>query len=299
MTYNLPAMNDSEQAEGAPARSSGIGLTDPSPETGSSGRIGAIGLFDSNAHPDIGSSPPSDNLAPSSDGYQNYVDAARSVGFTGGCAVALPGTDPHSHFERCRAEPFLTPVAPWTTTSSGKAGSAVQDLAEFGYRAVKVHPRRGGPAVGSEEFLEVVRSAADHDMVVFVCTYPFGRADQRLGDTLLNDLEIAVAAAPTTRLVLLHGGSVDLLRYMEFCRANDHLLLDVSLTLMKYRGSSLDDDLRFVFSSFDRRTCIGSDYPWYQPAEIVERAAELLAEVDDERCRNILRGNLEAYLGPS
>ena len=299
MTYILSAMDDSERTVGASARPSEIELTDPPPETVNGDRIGAIGLFDSNAHPDIGSTPPSDDQAPSSDGYQDYIDAARSVGFTGGCAVALPGTDPHSHIERCRAEPFLTPVAPWTTTSSGKAGSAVRDLAGLGYRAVKVHPRLGGPAVGSEEFLEVVRSAADHDMVVFVCTYPFGRADQRLGDTLLNDLEIAVAAAPTTRLVLLHGGSVDLLRYMEFCRANDHLLLDVSLTLMKYQGSSLDADLRFVFSSFDRRTCIGSDYPWYRPAEIVERAAELLAEMDDERCRNILRGNLEAYLGPS
>jgi predicted TIM-barrel fold metal-dependent hydrolase len=274
-------------------------VTDPRPETSSGDRIGDTGLFDSNAHPNIGSSPPSDDQAPSLDGYKDYVEAARSVGFTGGCAVALPGTDPHSHFERCRAEPFLTPVAPWTTTSSNKVGSAVRDLVDLGYRALKVHPRLGGPAVRSREFLEVVRSAADHDMVVFVCTYPFGKADQRLGDTLLNDLEVAVAAAPTTRLVLLHGGSVDLLRYMEFCRANDHLLLDVSLALMKYRGSSLDNDLWFVFSSFDRRTCIGSDYPWYQPAEIVGRPAELLAEVDDERCRNILRGNLEAYLRPS
>ena len=72
-------------------------MTDPLLETGNGDRIGAIGLFDSNAHPDIGSVPPSDDQTPFSDGYQDYVDAARSVGFTGGCAVALPGTDPHSH----------------------------------------------------------------------------------------------------------------------------------------------------------------------------------------------------------
>jgi hypothetical protein len=298
MTYIMSAMNDGKRTLGASAGPSGIELINSPLGTDNSDRIRAIGLFDSNAHPDIGSSPLLDSDAPSSDGYRDYVDSARSAGFIGGCAVALPGTDPLSHFERCRSEQFLVPVAPWTRTSSLKAGSIIQSLADLGYQAVKVHPRRGGPAVGSQEFLEVVRAAADHEMVVFVCTYPFGRADQRLGDTLLNDLEAAVAAAPTTKLVLLHGGSVDLLRYMEFCRANDHLMLDVSLTLMKYRGSSLDDDLRFVFSSFDRRTCIGSDYPWYRPAEIVDRAAELLSEVDDHRCWNVLRGNMEAYLQP-
>ena len=130
---------------------------------------------------------------------------------------------------------------------------------------------------------------------VIVVEEVLSAADVSVGQ---QELEAAVAAAPTTKLVLLHGGSVDLLRYMEFCRANDHLMLDVSLTLMKYRGSSLDDDLRFVFSSFDRRTCIGSDYPWYRPAEIVDRAAELLSEVDDHRCWNVLRGNMEAYLQP-
>ena len=65
-------------------------------------------------------------------------------------------------------------------------------------------------------------------------------------------------------MVLLHGGDVQLLRYAELVRFNANLILDLSLTIMKYAGSSLDADLSFLFREFDRRICIGSDHPAIQ-----------------------------------
>lgn len=256
----------------------------------------ADGVFDANAHPDIGTSPSSRTGKFGGNSYRQYVETARVAGFVGACAVALPQTDPVDHFEQCRQTGFLTPVAPWRSVGPRRVGRNVQSLARLGYRAIKVHPRLGGPALGSREFRSIAQASHDNGCVLFVCTYPLGRAGQGLGDSLLADLEVAVAAAPATRMVLLHGGAVDLLRYIEFCRANEHLLLDLSWTLMKYAKSSIDEDLAYAFSSFDSRVCVGTDYPWYSPSEVLDRLGPMLRDLDAVKRSNILHANIEDYL---
>ncbi len=249
-----------------------------------------LGLFDSNAHPDASQT--------GGTGYREYVEAAHRSGFVGACAVGLPGTDPEEHLRHCRESDFLTAVAPWQSIGIFQQRRTLQDLHALGYRALKVHPRWGGPAVGSREFRQLLRCADDLDMVVFLCTYPFGSAKLGLGDRLLHDLDSAIAAAPNTRLVLLHGGAIDLLRWIEFCRANEHLLLDLSHTLVKYAGSSLDDDLAFAFANFDRRICVGTDHPYYSIDVVVCRLELFLGDIPEHKRQNILRRNIEDYLAP-
>ena len=248
-------------------------------------------LFDANAHPEIGEHQ-------TYRGYDDYVATATEAGFIGACAVGLPGTDPREHLAHCQKTGFLTPVAPWQSTGILRQQRAIRYLHSLGYRALKVHPRWGGPAVGSREFRQLLSCAHDHDMVVFLCTYPFGSAPLRLGDRLLHDLELAIGAVPDARLVLLHAGAVDLLRYIEFCRANEHLLLDLSLTLVKYSGSSLDDDLAFAFSHFDRRICVGTDHPYHSIDEVVQRLKFFLEDLPEDKRQNVLHRNIEAYLVP-
>jgi predicted TIM-barrel fold metal-dependent hydrolase len=249
-----------------------------------------IGLFDSNAHPDFSDSDGS--------GYQSYVEAARTSGFVGACAVGLPGTDPRQHMLRCRESGFLTPVAPWRSTGIRSQRRALRNLHELGYHALKVHPRWGGPAVGTREFRRLLQIATGFDMVVFLCTYPFGNARSRLGDRLLDDLDTALASTPDARIVLLHGGAVDLLRYIEFCRANDQLLLDLSHTLVKYPGSSLDDDIAFAVKHFDRRVCVGTDHPYYAIGDVVDRLAFFLRGLPEDKQQNVLRHSIENFLNP-
>ena len=33
------------------------------------------------------------------------------------------------------------------------------------------------------------------------------------------------------------------------------------MTMQKYRGSSIEQDIKFLFRTFDERICIGSDHP--------------------------------------
>ena len=256
-----------------------------SPVDGSKGPV--VPFFDANAHPD---------MELEGCGYEAYVMDAERAGLVGACAVALPETDPAVHMARCREAGLFTPVAPWKSTGRRRLRRSLLELVNLGYRALKVHPRLGGPSIGSSEFRQLAKIAEQFSFTIFLCTYPFGNAKQGLGDQLLSDLERVVREAPTLRLVLLHSGGVDLMRYIEFSRANDHLLLDLSLTLLKYQESSIDNDLSFAFHHFDRRICVGTDYPYYSIRQVASRLEHFVHDLPTEKRDNVLSNNLKSYL---
>ena len=263
--------------------------------TGGTGneRHGKAPLFDTNAHPDEAIRR---GLISS---YGAFAERARGLGWIGAAAVALPETDPRFHARMCAEDPdFFFPVAPWRSGASGDVVRRFSVLVDAGFRAVKVHPRFGGPAFSSDEFRQLAACSASSQTVLFVCTYPFGPARSRLGDHILDDLEQALADNPGLRLVLLHGGGPDLLRYAEFARANPaEVLIDLSLTLMKYRGSSIDLDIAFLVEMFDQRISFGSDYPWYTPEEVAQRVAYFVKDTSQEKAANSAHHSAMNFLG--
>ena len=78
-----------------------------------------------------------------------------------------------------------------------------------------------------------------------------------------------------------------MLRYIEFARANENIVLDLSFTMMKYMRSSLDDDLKFAFRNFDRRIVIGSDAPEFSPQAVASRFDELAEGASESQRENI------------
>ena len=73
-----------------------------------------------------------------------------------------------------------------------------------------------------------------------------------------------------------------------------NLILDVSFTLMRYAGSSIDLDIRFLCETLDQRVTVGSDFPEYVPADARARIAALADGVASDKLQNILFRNLEA-----
>jgi predicted TIM-barrel fold metal-dependent hydrolase len=102
---------------------------------------------------------------------------------------------------------------------------------------------------------------------------------------------------PRLKVVLLHGGGVDLLRYAELVRANDNYLLDLSLTLCKYAGSSVDLDIGFLFRRFDRRICVGADFPDFDYLTFRERVEHFASSVDQDKASHATYQNLERLFG--
>jgi predicted TIM-barrel fold metal-dependent hydrolase len=170
-------------------------------------------------------------------------------------------------------------------------------IAALGFRGVKVHPRLARWTPTADGLGSLFRAAAANGLPVLYCTYRHAPIASYPGEDPFYVLVRALQCAPGARVILMHGGDVELLRYAELVRFNENLLLDLSFTMLKYRGSSLDADLAFLLSRFDRRICVGTDHPELGHEELRERFDELTAGLEREKVENAAFRNIQAFLG--
>lgn len=244
------------------------------------------GFFDSH-----GGLPP----GPLAAGVAGYAAALAAAGASEACIQALPGHAPEAFCRALQNHPGWLPIPAWPSADAPVAAE-LDRFRRLGAVGLHLHPRACGVSPDSPLLGEILQGAAARDLVVFFCSYGFAPAAQRLPPDPLPGLSAAMAGAPGLRLVLLHGGGVDLLHHAEFVRANPGTLLDLSFTLMKYAGSSIDLDIGFLCRSFDQRLCLGSDFPDYTPAAVLARLQQLCPELPPAKLQNILGSNLRRLL---
>ena len=71
------------------------------------------------------------------------------------------------------------------------------------------------------------------------------------------------------------------------------------MTILKYDGSSVDRDISYLFKNFDKRICVGSDYPEWSYKQLEKKLIVLGEVTSEEKLKNIYYGNLEKILGLS
>lgn len=216
------------------------------------------------------------------------------------CAVSMPNDtnlDPVKFYQHACASGRFFPVAPVTVLS--EIDQEVQNYSRIGYRAIKVHPRLLGTDFDSNKLRQILASAQKHDMAVFYCTYQVPYFQGREGYLSNDHLVDSLARYPEVKVVLLHGGAYDVMRYAELVRRNENLLLDLSFTLLRYHGSSLDRDFSYLFRTLDQRICIGSDAPDFSQEQLRRRFAEIEEGLSATKAENIAHRNLARFLGVS
>lgn len=255
-----------------------------------------IPLFDSLTHPTVDGGW----LATSRDArVAPLLEALRASGFAKACAVGLAGTNGYDHAAfaaLCRPHEALVPVAGIDPRAPDLLAQldAVRDL---GFRAIKLHPRLSGFALDDAALETALAGARDRELPVMLCTYLHAPIERYPASDPLYALAATLKRVPGVRMILVHGGDVDLLRWAQLARHDERLLLDVSYTMMKYEGSSLDADLRYLFSSFHRRICIGSDHPEWPHAQVRERFERLTTGLSDEARSDAGHRSLARFLG--
>lgn len=253
-------------------------------------------ILDSLAHPTLTGDW---SKHPGSCSFAQLARALTEAGYLGACAIGMAGVEGYEHqafIAACRPYPQLIPIAGFDPVDDA-AQERLAELKALGFRGIKIHPRYSGMTRHLAALAGVVRAAGEQGLVVFLCTYLHGPLAAYPRHDPLYDIVELLEQAPATRVVLVHGGDVNLMRYAELVRFNGNLLLDLSLTMMKYIGSSLDLDLRFLFASFDRRICIGTDFPEYTPAEVRARFEDLAGTLPPDKRANIAHANLASFLG--
>jgi predicted TIM-barrel fold metal-dependent hydrolase len=224
------------------------------------------------------------------------------VGVRRALAIGIPGIGAYDEQAYVKAISLwgdrLLPVACVDPEKMQVAGSALKylrKLKSLGYIGVKIHPRLHRLPRPTEVMVAVVRGAADSGLLPLVCTYSYGgvSADRGWRVEEIAELLEKTDACP---VVLLHGGGVRLMEMSEVVRAYLNTLLDLSFTMLKYEGSSLDADLRFLCARFDRRICVGSDSPDFSMKDLRRRIAGLCAGLPLEKVAAIAHGNLDRQL---
>lgn len=184
------------------------------------------------------------------------------------------------------------------------SGVALRDLTEAqisdkiellkskGFLGIKIHPRFSEVSLLSDEVNYALEYADKYNMPVMICTIQ-RPPSKPLGRPLYDVIHELCDNHQNTKMILLHGGYYELLATSEIVRPYENVLLDLSCTIMRFKETSIMDDIRFLFKSFDRRICVGSDFPEYtfsQVRTIVESNVS-----NDEKLANILGGNLTRF----
>lgn len=229
------------------------------------------------------------------------LDAALETnGYAFACAIGMWGMDSYEHAAyAAAARPFsrLVPVAGFKPIAGMNFMQEMADLRDMGFRGIKLHPRFSRLNIADPLIAAAMEAAGQLGLTVFWCTFLHDTIDRWQEADPLLALVHQLKAAPSARVILLHGGDVDLLRYMQLVRFNDRLLLDLSHTIAKYPGSSLDADIQFLFRQFDRRICLGTDWPQFSHSHLRELYERHAHGLPVDKRSNIACRNLESFLG--
>jgi predicted TIM-barrel fold metal-dependent hydrolase len=169
------------------------------------------------------------------------------------------------------------------------------EIKKLGYKGLKIHPRFAQLSITDKRVIKIIKICSDYGLIVLLCTYFCGSTKT---DTLnsLQSLRELLIEIGENKILLLHGGTVNLLSTIEICLPYPKVLVDLSYTLCKYEGSSIDLDIRWAFNNFDRRLCIGSDYPEFSIKKLRERFDYFSEDICLEKIENIAYKNITNFL---
>ncbi len=222
---------------------------------------------------------------------QNNICGAFAVGMQG-----IGGYDEDAFLQMItdNGKNKLFPIAFYTFGEKNNE-TIYQDLLAIkskGYTGIKLHPRVGDFSMNDTRLPYVINVANELGLVVLLCTYFYNNQVGCSANTIDSLSEMLAHLSSTSKVILLHGGGVRLLEMMEIVRAFPNTLLDLSLTMCKYAGSSLDIDIQFLFKQFDRRVCVGTDHPEISHKQLRERFNFFASNTSIEKAENIAYKNI-------
>lgn len=177
----------------------------------------------------------------------------------------------------------------------GGINTYISRIKSLGYVGIKIHPRFSKINIDHIDVVQALRAANKVGLIVFICSYFWGGKETNRTNTP-EALERLLDKSPETSMVLLHGGGVRILEYSEVVRAYPNVILDLSFTLCRYQGSSVDLDISYLFHKFDQRICVGSDSPEHTHAELRQRFDHFSKGLDKHKIENIGYKNLKTLI---
>ncbi len=199
----------------------------------------------------------------------------------------------------------LIPVASFNpagcSTTAETARQARQRLAGQGFAGVKLHPRLNRYDPLDPRVLALLDEIASwaSPLPIWLCTYFYYQGGSLKKPAVEAIFEL-VSSHPTVPFILAHAAGPDILRLAHVVRHCPNAYLDLSFTLSRFLGSSVETDIRFLLRTFERRLLFGSDFPEISQAQALADLEGLLPETKPESSEHVLGTNLRNLVrGPA
>lgn len=217
------------------------------------------------------------------------------IGAHRACLVAIAGVADNDYTMKvARTDPHrFVPIGSIDVAAEDDPATAVERLAGEGFVGLKLHPRLHGYDPLGEPCRAAIDAAGRSGLTVFLDT--LFRQRSRSTTHPIDIVDELLVTNPGCRFVLLHATGATALELFELGRMHGHVLIDLSFTMMRYAGSSVDADIGFLCEQLDQRVCIGSDFPEYTPAEALDRFQQLTSGLADDKRENVVWRNLDRW----
>ncbi len=213
--------------------------------------------------------------------------------------MGLPGDDHNYLFEIVKKhKEIFIPVGAITmkrNDSEEVIFKKITELKKFGFQGIKIHPRFLKMNLSDKNISVAIKLAGEQGMVSFLCTAhrsPSKPINRPLYDVIHEICDLN----KKSKIILLHGGYFDIFATSEIIRPYENVLLDISFTLTRFQSTPILDVIKFLFSSFDKRLCIGSDFPENTISQVVKIIEEKILNSDSfekSKLDNICYNNLD------
>lgn len=182
--------------------------------------------------------------------------------------------------------------------SAGKAAEAfISEFAASPIKIIKFHNRFGKYTPTDGRFLKVLEQNNNLPVPKLVAVCGFFN-DKNMDSGIVPPLYIFDLAKKFqgTNFIIMHGAGTWIMKTAEMIRDMKNVFLDLSFTLSKYKGSSIDNDIKWLCSNFDKRLIWGSDFPEFTVKEALNDFYAINKDLAAEKQENILGKNLMELL---
>ncbi len=195
----------------------------------------------------------------------------------------------------------FVPIAPIyfdNNTDSDQIEKQIIDFKGLGFKGIKIHPRFLNTNLIDKNIINSIELAGKYDLVSLLCTVH--RAPSKPLKRPIHDVIHEICdETQKSKKILLHGGYYDLLATSEVIRSFENTLLDLSTTLIRFQDTHILNDIKYLFKTFDRRLCIGSDFPEFTIQDVLNTINNKVLNnhlIDTQKLENIYFNNLNNFM---
>lgn len=175
-----------------------------------------------------------------------------------------------------------------------KAPTAIDDFdkaLKLGFIGLKLHPRIHGFSPDDPDCVVLVRKAGDAGVPVLIDAFPDG--DWLMAGLSALRYGALAKAAPETKVIVAHSAGHQCLDLLMLMKRMPNLWLDISFSLLYYRGPVVENLLYMLQSLRCERCLFGTDYPDRPLPESVSGMLDILesSPLSEEQLEKLLWKN--------